>query len=236
MLKRKPKPQSDGSKHWYEDKYQSVLVQRNMLALATMAALLVAFGSVLAVAWLAPLKSVEPYLIQIEEKTGITQKVEPLSRNQVIAAGPAVDRYFVATYLRAREGYNPTLRLYNDMVVRVLSSRPVFYAYRNSIDPANKESVVNRLGTTGQRLVKIHTMNYITNPMQLSITQKETPDIIMQARITTTDVMPNAGDLVQRWIVTITFNYADLTLSETDRLLNPLNFQVVNYQVEREIN
>lgn len=235
MFKRSQRQVADSSKHWYQDKYQHVLVQRNMFALVALVALAVALIAVFTVARLAPLKSVEPYLLQIDEKTGITQKVEPISRNQ-FAANQAVDRYFVSTYIRMRETYNPTTRLYNDNVVRVMSTQPVFYTYRRQADPSNEESLAAKLGTTGQRQVKINSINYISNPVPVGKDAPQTPEKIMQIRLTTTDILPNAGDTTQKWVATVTFMYASIDLNETEQLLNPLGFTVTNYQIQRELN
>lgn len=224
---------TDSSRHWYQDKYQHVLVQRNLLALVTVVSMLVALVAVFTVARLAPQKSVEPYLLQIEEKTGITQKVEPITRTQ-LANDDAVNRYFVAQYLRLREGYNPTVRIYNDNVVRVMSNSNMFYQYRRTIDPANPASLAARLKGVGQRSVKISSMQYITNPVARGDAET-TPERIMQVRFSTTDIVPNAPDLTEQWVATITFVYANIDLNETERLLNPIGFRVVNYQVEREI-
>ena len=91
MLKRTQRQVSDSSRHWYQDKYQHVLVQRNLLALISLISMAVALVAVFTVARLAPQKSVEPYLLQVDEKTGITRKVEPISRTE-LANSDAVNR------------------------------------------------------------------------------------------------------------------------------------------------
>lgn len=236
MFKRSQKDVSDGSKHWYQDKYQHVLVQRNVLAFIALIALLAALAAVFAVARLAPLKSVEPYLLQIDEKSGITQKVDPISRDQY-AGNEAVDRYFLSTYLRVRESYNFSVLRYNYNVVRLMSTPNVYYAFRKTVDASNEKSLAATLGALGQRDVRVRSINYIQNPPLPGGRQEEkTPTKIMQARITTVDMMPNAADIVQQWVVTINFEYASLNLNEEEQLLNPLGFTVTSYQIQREIN
>lgn len=233
LFKRSQRQVSDSSRHWYQDKYQHVLVQRNLLALISLVSMGVALVAVFTVARLAPLKSVEPYLLQVEEKTGITQKVEPIARAE-IANSDAVNRYFVATYLRTREGYNPTTINFNYDIVRVMSSTDVFSQYRRTLDAANPASLTARLGATGKRTVKINSMAYISN-VRVNAQDRTTPDRIMQIRFSTTSEVPNAADQTEQWVATITFVYADLQLNEAERLLNPIGFRVVNYQVEKEI-
>lgn len=235
MFKRKQREVSDGSKHWYQDKYQHVLVQRNVLALIAVVSLITALFAVFAVMRLSPLKTVEPYLLQIDEKTGITQKVEPISRNEYVAFA-AVDRYFVSTYIRVRESYNFSVLRYNYNIVRVMSTPDVFYNFRRQVDPGNENSLAARLSNTGQRDIKIKSMSYIQNPPVANQQEEVTPQKIMQVRLMTTDVMPNTADSVQHWVITITFEYAVINLTEEEQLLNPLGFTVVNYQIQRELN
>ena len=234
--KRKQQDVSDGSKHWYQDKYQHVLTQRNMLALIAIVSLLAAMVAVLAVMRLAPLKSVDPYLIQIDEKTGITQRVQPISRAEY-ASDQAVDKYFTSVYLRMRESYNINILRYNYNVVRLMSTADVFRRFRYLVDPANDESFAKRLGATGQRDVKIRSIVYITNPAdkKKKAAEDTTDQKIMQARITTTESMPNQPDKETYWVVTITFEYADLSLNQDEQLLNPLDYTVTSYQIQPEI-
>lgn len=236
MAKRPQKHVTDSSGHWYQDRYQHMLTQRNVLALIALVALVTALLAVFTVLRLAPLKSVEPYLLQIDEKTGLTQKVNPVTRNEY-AASEAVDRYFTATYLRTRESYNPSILFYNYNVVRLMSTTGVFGEYRRQVNASVEGSLANRLGTTGRRDVKIRSMIYITNPANRGRqVNPATMGRIIQARITTTDTMPNGGDVDQQWIVTVTFEYANLAITEAEQWLNPLGYQVTSYQVQREIN
>lgn len=228
MFKRSQRTVSEGSKHWYQDKYQHVLTQRNILALVALVALVAATLAVLVVMRLAPLKSVEPYLLAIDEKTGITQKVTPISRADY-AAAPAVDRYFTANYLRMREGYGIATLRYNHNVVRLMSTPEVFRRYRFETNPKNEAGYVSRLGASGQREVRIRSMAYIQNTAGAPGTK------IMQARILTTESAPNIPDTTSRWVVTLTFEYADLSLNAEEQLLNPLGYTVTSYQITPEV-
>lgn len=234
MFKRSQRQVSDSSRHWYQDKYQHVLVQRNLLALICLISMGVALVAVFTVARLAPQKSVEPYLLQVEEKTGITRKVEPISRTE-LANSDSVNRYFIATYLRTRESYNPTTINYNYDIIRVMSSADAFYQYRRTIDASNPQSLTARFGANGKRNIKINSMAYISNTRIQASEARTTPERIMQVRFTSTSEVPNAPDISENWVATITFVYADIQLNEAERLLNPIGFRVVNYQVEREI-
>lgn len=236
MFKRSQQDVSDSSKHWYQDKYQHVLTQRNLLAVIALFSLTAALVSALALLHFAPLKSVEPYLIQIDEKTGITQRVEPISRKDY-AASAAVDKYFVSHYLRLREGYNATILRYNYKIVALMSSEEISRRYRPMVDVNNPEGLPKRLGIYGQREVRIKSLAYITNPDNRRDAKSAAADSnskIIQARITTIETVPNQADRKDNWVITMNFEYANLDLNEDEQLLNPLGFIVTSYQIERE--
>ena len=235
MAKRTQSKVDGGSEHWYQDKYQYVLVQRNILALISLIALICALVAVLAVMHFAPLKTVEPYLLQIDTKTGVTQKVEPVTRNQY-AAAESVDRYFTSKYIRARESYNFSILRSNYNIVRLMSTASIFGGFRSVVQANNPTSLAATLGAAGQRDIKINSMSYVQNPRVLGQQDEVTPEKIMQARITTTDTLPSSPDVVQQWIVTITFVYASVNLNGEEQMINPLGYTVTSYQIQREIN
>lgn len=233
MFKRSQQEVSNNSKNWYQDKYQNVLTQRNVFALIAVISLVTAAMAVLAVMRLAPLKTVEPYLLQIDEKTGITQRVNPVSRNEY-AANASVDRYFTGNYLRLREGYNLNILRYNYNVVRLMSKPDIFRTYRQQIDPTNDTGFAKALGTYGQRDVKIRSMVYLTGSGDAG--RSDSRSKIIQARITTTESTPNSSPKSTLWVVTVTFEYANLDLTEEEQWLNPLGYMVTSYQIQKEID
>ncbi|NSM55939.1 VirB8/TrbF family protein, partial [Serratia marcescens] len=62
-------------------------------------------ASVGAVAALAPLKTVEPFVIRVDNATGIVETVSALSSTSS-RYDEAVTKYFLGRYVRAREGYS----------------------------------------------------------------------------------------------------------------------------------
>lgn len=220
--------------NWYKDQYQHMLVQRNMLAILTLCALLAAIASVFLVMTVAQNKTVEPYVIQIDERSGMVQLVDPVSRNEY-AANELIDRYFVAQYLNARESYNITTLRYNYNIVRVMSAVDVFNTFSRDVAPSNPTSAAALLKSGGQRQLRIRSLAYIQNPPPAYGSEETTPAKIMQARIQLRDIGASGNDVVENYIVTITFEYTQLQLSEEERLINPLGFTVTQYQIQQEI-
>ncbi len=232
MSKSKSKSSASSSRDWASDKYQHVVVQRNLLALISLGALAVAVISVLSVYAMAPLKSVEPYLLTIDEKSGYTQRVEPVSRNQY-ASNEAIDRYFLSQYLYARETYTSSLLKYNTNVVRTMSTPNVFFKFRPTMDPNVPTSLPAVLKNLGQREIRIRSINYIQNPA-VAGSAATTPEKIAQIRFVVADTFSGNALPAENLVATITFEYASLDLNEQEQLLNPLGFTVTAYQVQKE--
>jgi type IV secretion system protein VirB8 len=210
------------SKNWYKDRYQYVLVQRKLLAVITLLSLVGTLATVIVIAQLTPLKTVEPFVIQVDQKSGITQTVDPLTV-QELTANEAVNNFFIVQYIRSREAYSITdlARAYN--IVRVMSeSKKVYPEFVAEADPNNPRSNAARLGSSGLRTVKFKSITYI-NPQ------------LIQARILIEEKSDNAGYTQTNKIVLLAFEYVKMSLSIEERYTNPLGFRVTDYRVDEDI-
>src|SRR5476649_1588513 len=96
-----------GDKNWYKDRYQYVLVQRKLLTVVTVMSLVCTLATVIVISQLTPLKTIEPFVIQVDQRSGITQTVDPMTVKE-LTANEAVNNYFIVMYIRAREAYSMT--------------------------------------------------------------------------------------------------------------------------------
>ena len=114
-------------KNWYKDRYQYVLVQRRILTAITISALVCTTFAILVILSLVPQKTISPYVIQVDQRTGITQYVDPVTATE-LTANEAVKNYFLVNYIRSREAYSATdvFKQYNQ--VRIMSEPRRVYA------------------------------------------------------------------------------------------------------------
>lgn len=175
-----------------------------------------AIGAVLA---LTPLKSVEPFVIRVDNSTGIVDVVTALNNDRQ-SYDEAVTKYFSATYIRAREGYTAGEAEHNFKTVSLLSSVPeqerFFSSYRGS-NPESPQVVYGRFGSSRINIKSISVIN--KNVVSVRY--------FREAR---------KGDetKISHWIATITFSYVKTPLSAGDRLTNPLGFVVTEYRSDPE--
>ncbi|MBY0354686.1 MAG: type IV secretion system protein [Rickettsiales bacterium] len=225
-LKKETDKKAAAPKNWYQDKYQTVLVQRNVLALFTIICLLIALASSFAMQRMAPLKSVEPFIIQIDQKSGLTEVVEPISRDR-LSAPEQLDDFFLWRYVTARETIDNLDLQFRWNTVLVLSSSRVFSQYAIDSDLKNPESPAAQLAQIGGVLnVENPTITHLSDPKRK----------VAQVRFNSRERSKNnpRGDLYNK-IATIEYDYFKLELNRDQRLINPLGFQVLSYRVDDEV-
>lgn len=218
----KAKPPAE-QKNWYKDRYQYVLLQRKLLTWITLISLVGTLLCVMVIARLTPLKSVEPFVIQVDQKSGITQTVDPLTVTE-LTANESVNNYFIVQYIRARENYNIADLARNYELVRLMSEpSKVYDGFRSAADPNNPQSNAARLGTLGTRTVKFKSITYINPTMA-------------QARILVEEKSgPNEVPTQQHKIVLVVFEYTKMALTSEERYLNPLGFRVTDYRIDEDV-
>jgi len=216
-------------KNWYHDRYQFVVVQRNVFALISVLALLCSIAATFSISQLAPLKSVEPFVIQVDQKTGVTQVVDPLKARE-LTANEAVNQYFVVQYCRARESWMGTQsqNYFNYNLVRVFSEPPIFRDYQREIILSNPESPGARLGQTGLRDIHISSIKFLDK--QDLPGGEESRRYLVKAQIT--ERQENGSAKVMQKLILIGFKYTELELTTEDRYLDPIGFRVLFYHVD----
>lgn len=221
MAKKSQVEQFD--KHWYKDRYQSILVWRRILMIITLASLACTLLAVLVILSLIPQKTIEPYVIQVDQRTGITQYVDPVTATE-LTGNEAVKNYFVVQYLRAREGYSSTDVYKQYDLVRLMSEPTrVYDGFLAVADPNNPQSNVARLGSQGTRQVIVKSITYLEpNVAQVRVVIEEKGDGVgVSARY--------------HRIITMRFKFASIPLSREERYVNPLGFLVLDYRVDEDV-
>lgn len=213
-------------KSWYHDRYQTAIVHRNIL-LALLFILLISLGAaVFAVVQLNASKVFEPFVIEVEKKTGIVTQLNT-QQLQKYEADDAIIRYFLVKYMQARENYNAEdYQYFYSQVVRLLSSADVYWQFRQvAFNAASPQSPL-ALGRQGRRSISIKSITYLDD------TKKKVQIRIVQ---NTSFGSAQQEDTQRHYIVTLNYDFLPLDLSPEERYINPLGFQVVSYTKEEEI-
>lgn len=176
--------------------------------------------SILAVVLLTPLKTVEPFVVQVDE-IGASSVVTLLDAKS-ISASEALDKYWLGQYVNYREEYLSQTSYGNFIAARLLSSPAVGAAYFNQVNPENPRSPTAVYGTKGAMEVTVTSITFIGKQhAQVRFVRKEKRGSDSQAS-------------ESRWIATVAYQYLNPPLKESERLINPVGFQVTDYRLDPE--
>lgn len=209
-------------KSWYEDRYQALVVQRNLFFVIIIACVAVIVVSVLIIGFLSQQKTIDPMVIEVEDKTGITNIVNP-ETNRSWTVDESLNKYFLMTYLKARETYNVATYEYNfNSVVRLLSSGEVYNQFRESISSASNNPIA-LYGANVSTSLQIRSILFLPTKVAGQSAQ-------IRFAVVTSD-----GKTFPK-IVSMIWNYVTLNLNFDDRMVNPIGFQVQSYSIADDVN
>lgn len=225
-MKPKMKPETnlqhylDAAKGWESAEIAAVKRSEKRAWRVAIGAGAIAGLAVLAVALLTPLKTVEPFVVQVD-RIGSASTVTLLNTKS-IGANEALDKYWLARYVNYREEYLNQTSYGNFVATRLLSAQPVGTAYFQQVNPENPQSPTSRYGTRGTVEIEVTSITFIgKNHAQVRFIRREK----RQA-----DALP----VESRWIATVAYQYLNPPLKEADRLINPVGFQVTDYRLDPE--
>ena len=180
--------------------------------------------SVIAVTVLTPLKTVEPYLIRVDNSTGYVDNVTSLTGNTDYTQDEILMRYFLKRFITAREGYSDELAEYNFTLVSlfsILDEQKKFATWYYTSNPDSPQNIYR-----GQYVdVKIRSISFIATDQNRVVAQvRFNKEIHNRQSVTTSS-----------WVSTVTFFYnTSASIQEKYRLENPLGFQVLTYSLSSE--
>lgn len=174
-----------------------------------------------AVLGLTPLKTVQPFVIRVDNNTGATDIVTTMKKQEK-SYGEVMDKFWLAQYVRYREGYDWQTVQDTFDATNLLSSQQE-QAQFSKIYKDNPQAPHKVLRDTAKVVVKVNAIAFVGNMAQVRFDKIVVP-------LNKSDVQPAP----QRYIATIAYEYKNAGMQDEDRLINPLGFQVTSYRVDRE--
>ena len=201
---------------WETDKVKALSRSKRTAWIIASVSAVLAILSVLAVMALTPLKSVEPYVIRVDNSTGVVDVVQSLKDGKTNYE-ESINKFFVQWYVRYREGYSKDLAEEYYYNVGLMSVGAEQQRYLEFFNPKNPQSPLNIYGDYAKVKIRIKSTSFIK------------PDVALVRYIKEVE-RGNDKPQVTHWAATVTFKYATSPMSEKDRAINPLGFQVMEYR------
>jgi type IV secretion system protein VirB8 len=209
------------ARSWADDRQlRASRSQRIAWAIAG-AAVTIAALEAIALAGLAPLKTVVPMTVLVDRHTGHVTTLDP-SQPVRIAADSALARSMLAQYVTARESFDRATISGDYRKVMLWSGETARSSYLTMMKPGN-----------------------VNNPLV-----RYPRDLTVQASIKSVSLLDDGQALVrydlvaqnssggasspQPFVSVIRYRFRDRPLAEADRFINPLGFEVVRYRRDPE--
>ena len=174
-----------------------------------------------AIVILLPLKSVEPYTLLVDRQTGNVERLAPLDE-QIVAPDAALTRSFLVQYVIARESFHPSSFGEDYRKVALWSEGRARQRYQSSMQESNPLSPLSYMPNGGSLRVEVISVSSLSAGRSM-------------VRFLTTRTDPGARpQAAQHWVAIIDYGFSEAAMSEADRLLNPLGFQVTRYRRDAE--
>lgn len=184
-------------------------------------AALIALLEAIALVILMPLKTVEPYTLLVDRQTGNVEALDPFDE-ATIGPDAALTRSFLAQYVTARESFDVSSLQEDYRRVALWSAGEARSRYIDQMQPnapGNPFSYLPRTATVSTEVVSVSSLSANRSMIRFQTTRRDRGS------------QPLAP---QRWVAIIDYEFSGAAMSEEDRLLNPLGFQVTEYRRDAE--
>jgi len=172
-----------------------------------------------AIASLAPIHTVEWRLVRVDSATGVIDEVSQL-REAPRTVDDANARFFLAQYVRLREGYVAPEAPYDFHAVSLMSNAGEQARYAQDFKGSNPLSPQVVFGKAGFVRVHIESVSVLSHGLG-------------QVRFSREEHRDGSQDKLTRWVATVGFDWhPDALISNADRTINPLGFQVSDYHTD----
>lgn len=207
---------------WATDVHGALRASRRLAWIVALGLGAIAVLEAVALAGLAPLKTVVPYTITVDRQTGYVETAQGLNPGK-LSQDAAVTQAFLAQYVLAREGYDATDLQANYRKVALWSAGEARNQYLRTMSAANPQSPM-----------KLYPATTVAQPIIKSISLLSRDSALVRFDVERRDYGAASGDR-QSYAAVIGFRYTGAPMRMGDRFLNPLGFQATSYRRDSEM-
>ena len=198
---------------------------RRAWRVAAVALLLTALALV-AVAGLTPLKTVEPFVIRVDNATGIVDVVPVVAPAAEIPE--AVTRYFVTQYVQTRERFVGALAESDYEQVGAYHAPAMNQAWAAAWSRNNPESPLNLYADGTTVRVQVRAVSFLSPASGRG-------DLAQVRFLTARQRGGQGAEQVTHYVATLQYTYGAASTDDRRRAMNPLGFKVLEYRREPEV-
>jgi type IV secretion system protein VirB8 len=207
---------------WFSDRYRTLINQRNTMIFLLLSSIVSLTILSLVVIFLFKNKSIEPFIIEVDKKTGFVTFLKKDNKIIGYSENESIRNYFIKKYLDSRETLDTkNFNYFYNKVVPALSSPAVLRQF-NFLLRSNEKS--NPFIAYENNLECKIVINSIT----------EIGDKTVQVRFTVEVLSSDNKRLRFNKIATLNYEFVNYEMDQEIRYINPLGFLITNYRVVDE--
>ncbi|HUA23836.1 MAG TPA: type IV secretion system protein [Steroidobacteraceae bacterium] len=187
---------------------------------------LCALASAVALTFLMPLKRVEPYLIRVDNSTGVVDVVPVYTGHARL--GEAVTRYFLTHYITTCEQFDYASAESSYEECAAFNSARLNQSMYARWNRANPSSPLNLHKDGSTETVRIESVSFFKRASGVSNLAQVRYALFRQQGA-------GAPAQVTHWIASIEYRYGNVPDDERARSWNPLGFEVLDLGIEPEV-
>jgi type IV secretion system protein VirB8 len=178
-----------------------------------------------ALAFALPLKTVQPYVIRVDNSSGIVDVVPAYEGHAEL--GETVARFLLTHYVTLCEGFNYST------AERDYAECGAYHSVRRNQDwyqlwnPVNPSSPLNQFKDGTSVRVQVTSVSFFKRATGLND--------LAQVRYLKAKRLPGATEQISHWIATIEYGYVPPSKDAAQRQFNPLGFRVTDFRSESEL-
>lgn len=169
---------------------------------------------------LVPLKSFEPYIVEVDKNTGYVEVKTGLTTAASLTDQQAVTQANIVRYIRHREGYDPFNIQQNFGIAALLSTGDAARELQDQWSAANPNNPGRKLGRNKKITVDVKSVTFPNSSTAL-------------VRFSTTE-SSDTDSMTKHFISVVRYRYTDTPQRNEWRFENPLGFQVYDYRRDQE--
>lgn len=207
---------------WADDRRRWTAFSGRLAWTVAAGASIIAVFEAIALVALTPLKTVVPYTLLVDRQTGFIQALKPLDQ-ETVAPDKALTRSLLAQYVLTREGFDIDSLQDDYRKVALWSEGDARRMYVAHMLASSPDSPLSTLPRRTLVQAEIRSISSLDNDTAL-------------IRFTTTRLDPGARPQAPEfWASVVKYRFSGAEMSASDRLINPLGFQVSRYRRDAEM-
>ncbi len=213
------------SRSWDADRAAQAARRARFASWVAAAGWTCALGACAALALAMPFKTVQPYVIRVDNSSGVVDVVPAYEGHAEL--GETVARFLLTHYVTLCEGFNYAT------AERDYAECGAYHSVRRNQEwyqlwnPVNPSSPLNLYKDGSSVRVQVTAVSFFRKASGLND--------LAQVRYLKAKRLPGSTEVISHWIATIEYGYANPSHDAAQRQFNPLGFRVLDFRTESEV-